>query len=57
MELADEMPEPPTIPAGWQPLRWADELDRKASACEEMRPDLAAEYRAMAKAIRDLHHG
>lgn len=49
------MPEPPAIPAGWQPLRWAGELDRKAATCEELRPDLAAEYRERARVVRDLY--
>lgn len=49
------MHESPTIPKGWQPLRWAEELDRKASACEEMHRLLAAEYRGRARVIRGRH--
>jgi hypothetical protein len=41
------------VPDGWQPWRWAVELNRKATACEELHPKLAAEYRERAKAIRD----
>ena len=43
------------VPNGWQPLRWAEELNRKASACEEMQPELAALYRNNAGTIRELH--
>lgn len=41
-----------TIPDGWSKSSWAQELERKATACEVPRPDIAAEYRAQVKAIR-----
>ncbi len=37
---------------GWRPLRWADELERKANCCVEVNPVIAENYRQQAVAIR-----
>jgi hypothetical protein len=39
-------------PDGWAPASWATELERKAECCEALNPDLAADYRRQAAAIR-----
>jgi hypothetical protein len=53
-----DVPEPKRLPGavgdlvslrvGWTPDGWAAELERKASCCEAMHPDLAQRYRAAA---------
>ncbi len=37
---------------GWSAKAWAGELERKADCCERTNPDLAADYRRRAAAIR-----
>jgi hypothetical protein len=44
-------PSPVVIPPDWTPKRWMHELRRKAGACEEHQPDIAAHYRTDADAI------
>jgi hypothetical protein len=49
---ADGAIDGPDIPAGWSASSWADRLDQLAAACESTNPELAAEYRRRAAAIR-----
>ena len=37
------------ISAGWTPTGWAIELRRKATCCDEYRPDIAEYYRKWAE--------
>lgn len=39
-------------PAGWTAERWVWNLRRMADLCEELHPDLAAEYRRWASELR-----
>ncbi len=42
----------PRVPDGWSSAMWADELLRKADACETTNPDIAAKYRDDASRIQ-----
>ncbi|MCH7872620.1 MAG: hypothetical protein IID33_13055 [Planctomycetes bacterium] len=39
------------ICAGWTPAGWAKELRRKSACCDEIRPDISADYLAWAEDI------
>lgn len=41
-----------SVPAGFQPAKWADHLDQLAAQCDEMKPTQAADFRREAAAIR-----
>lgn len=50
------MAERQMVPDGWDPLRWAVELERRAAVCQdENRPDMAASCRDRAGVIRDTY--
>ena len=40
---------------GWEPGPWADRLDYLAGLCEKLNPNLAADHRRRAAAIRRKH--
>ena len=44
-------PRHPAVPAGWCTESWLKHLLHMAESCEELRPDLAAEYRRRAESI------
>jgi len=45
---------PDIVPDGWTPSRWACELRRKAEACEQRHPEIAARYREWAARLEGL---
>jgi len=41
----------PAVPDGWSPEGWTDRLRQLADRCEDLRPDLAGDYRQQADAL------
>jgi len=48
---------PVTVPAGWSPASWAEELRRKASSCEELNPGQAVKWREQAAELESAGAG